>query len=151
MIEFTLRHDGSMNFAKEKRWGGTFPGISAGWRISEENFMNSINWVDDLKLRGSWGKLGNDRVSQFQYLSTFNMVNGAVLGESAALNKGFSPGRIGNPSITWEKVDTKNIALEGVLWNQSLNFVIEYFNQNRKDILTKKNGVYSILYRFNSP
>ncbi len=137
MIEFTLRHDGSMNFAKEKRWG-TFPGISAGWRISEENFMNSINWVDDLKLRGSWGKLGNDRVSQFQYLSTFNMVNGAVLGESAALNKGFSPGRIGNPSITWEKVDTKNIALEGVLWNQSLNFVIEYFNQNRKDILTKK-------------
>ncbi len=107
MIEFTLRHDGSMNFAKEKRWGGTFPGISAGWRISEENFMNSINWVDDLKLRGSWGKLGNDRVSQFQYLSTFNMVNGAVLGESAALNKGFSPGRIGNPSITWEKVDTK--------------------------------------------
>lgn len=139
MLEFTLRHDGSMNFAKGHRWG-TFPGLSIGWRLSEESFMDSLGWLDDLKLRASWGKLGNDRVNQFQYLTTFVMSNGAILGETPVLNNAFSESRIGNPSITWEKVDTKNIALEGRLWKGLLGFVAEYFNQNRKNILTLKNA-----------
>lgn len=139
MLEFTLRHDGSMNFSGGHRWG-TFPGLSAGWRISEEAFMNNYSWVDDLKLRASWGKLGNDRVNQFQYLTTFSMVNGAILGDTPTMNNAFKEARIGNPSITWEKVDTKNIALEGRLWNGLLGFDVEYFFQNRKDILTPKNA-----------
>lgn len=102
MLEFTLRHDGSMNFSGGHRWG-TFPGLSAGWRISEEAFMNNYSWVDDLKLRASWGKLGNDRVNQFQYLTTFSMVNGAILGDTPSMNNAFKEARIGNPSITWEK------------------------------------------------
>ena len=138
LFEFTLRHDGSMNFATDNRWG-TFPGLSAGWRISEESFVkNNYSFIDDLKLRASWGKLGNDRVSNFQYLSTFKMQNGAILGEKPIMNKGFIPGRIGNPNITWEKVDSKNIAVDGSMWNGLLGFTAEYFFQNRKDILTPK-------------
>jgi len=137
MIEFTLRRDGSMNFSKEGRWG-TFPGLSAGWRISEESFMDKVTWLDDLKLRTSWGKLGNDRVNQFQYLSSFNMGTGAILGENPSMGNGFYEGRIGNPNITWEKVDTKNIAVDASLYNGLLNFTVEYFKQNRKDILTPK-------------
>lgn len=138
LAEFTLRHDGSMNFASQKRWG-TFPGISLGWRLSEESFIrNNASFIDDLKLRGSWGKLGNDRVDPFQYLSTYVMGDGAILGESPEKDKGFTPGRIGNPYITWEKVDTKNIGIEGTFWNQKLSFSVEYFNQYRKDILTPK-------------
>lgn len=151
MFEFTLRHDGSMNFASNKRWG-TFPGLSAGWRLSEERFMKeNFSFINDLKLRASWGKLGNDRTYEddttsptgkrelyFQYLSTYNIQNGAILGESPAINKGFVPGRIGNPNITWEKVDTKNIAIDGNFWNSLLGFTVEYFYQIRKDILTPK-------------
>lgn len=147
MAEFTLRHDGSMNFDTEGRWG-TFPGMSVGWRLSEEKFMKeAAPFVNDLKLRASWGKLGNDRSYDrdnnpiyYQYLSTFNMQNGAILGEDPSIRKGFVPGRIGNPNITWEKVDTKNIAVDATLWNGLLSFTAEYFMQNRKDILTPKNA-----------
>lgn len=145
LAEFTLRHDGSMNFSSNGRWG-TFPGISLGWRISEEDFFKkAVPFVDDLKLRASWGKLGNDRSYDangypiyFQYLSTYNMVDGAILGEVPEINKGFLPGRVGNPNITWEKVDSKNIGLDGTLWNGLLGFTAEYFYQNRTDILTPK-------------
>ena len=147
MAEFTLRRDGSMNFANKARWG-TFPGVSVGWRLSEEKFMENVApVVDDLKLRASWGKLGNDRSYDadnnqlyYQYLSTFNMQNGAILGEDPTIRKGFIPGRIGNPDITWEKVDSKNIAIDGSLWNGLLSFTAEYFYQNRTDILTPKNA-----------
>lgn len=138
LVEFTLRHDGSMNFASKKRWG-TFLGLSVGWRISEESFVaDNCSFIDDLKIRGSWGKLGNDRVSPFQYISTYNMQNGAILGEDPSLNKGFVSGRIGNPNITWEKVDSKNIAVDGIFWRGMLGFTVEYFHQNRTDILTPK-------------
>lgn len=138
LAEFTLRHDGSMNFPKGKRWG-TFPGLSVGWRMSEEKFIQeALPFANDLKLRASWGKLGNDRVDAFQYLNTFNMVNGAIYGEDPALHKGFKVGRTGNPDITWEKVDSKNIGLDAILWNGLLSFSGEYFYQKRNDILTKK-------------
>ena len=144
MFEFTLRHDGSMNFASNKRWG-TFPGLSVGWRMSEEDFIkNNFSFINDLKLRASWGKLGNDRVDAFQYISTYNMQNGAILGEIPNINKGFVPGRVGNPDITWEKVDSKNIAVDGNFWNALLGFTVEYFYQNRTDILTPKQA--SIAY-----
>lgn len=145
LFEFTLRHDGSMNFASGHRWG-TFPGISVGWRLSEEQFMkDAAPFINDLKIRASWGKLGNDvsldsnkNPIYFQYLSTFNIDNGAILGEDPKRGKGFYPGRIGNPYITWEKVDSKNIAVDGTFWNGLLSFTAEYFHQLRKDILTPK-------------
>ena len=138
LAEFTMRYDGSMNFASNKRWG-TFPGLSVGWRMSEEDFIkNNFSFINDLKLRASWGKLGNDRVDAFQYISTYNMQNGAILGEIPNINKGFVPGRVGNPDITWEKVDSKNIAVDGNFWNALLAFTVEYFYQNRTDILTPK-------------
>ncbi len=140
LVEFTLRRDGSMNFAPGKRWG-TFPGVSIGWRFGQEKFIqDNTDIVDDLKLRASWGKLGNDRVNAYQYLSTYAMSNGAILGTDPSLNKGFAPDRIGNTNITWEKVDTKNIGIDGSLWHGLLGFTVEYFYQNRKDILTPKNA-----------
>lgn len=138
LVEFTIRRDGSMNFAPSKRWG-TFPGVSVGWRISQERFMENLaDLVNELKIRASWGKLGNDRVDSFQYLSVYNMQNGAILGSTPNINKGFVPGRIGNPDITWEKVDSRNIAVDGTFWNGMLGFTAEYFYQNRTDILTPK-------------
>ena len=147
LFELTMRYDGSMNFASGKRWG-VFPGLSVGWRLGEEDFIkNNFSFINDLKLRASWGKLGNDLSTaknwedyQFQYLNTYTMDNGAILGENPILYKGFYAGRIGNPTVTWEKVDTKNIALEGTLWNGLLGFNMEYFHQVRKDILAQRNA-----------
>lgn len=138
MFEFTVRHDGSMNFAPNHRWG-TFPSVSVAWRLSEENFIRDhAEFINDLKLRASWGKLGNDRVSPFQYLDSYEMQNGAVLGDTPGMNAGIVAGKVGNPNITWEKVDSKNIALDGMFWDGKLGFTLEYFHQNRKDILTPK-------------
>ena len=138
MAELTMRYDGSQNFASDARWG-LFPGISVGWRVSEESFFKEkVSFVNELKIRGSWGKLGNDRIDPFQYLSTFNMTNGSHFGEDPARYKGFSVGRLSNPSITWEKVDTKNIGFESQLFNRMLSFDAEYFHSRRTDILTPK-------------
>ena len=138
MFEFTVRRDGSMNFAPGKRWG-TFPGLSAGWRISEESFIkDKIQFINDLKLRVSWGKLGNDRIDPFQYLSPYMMQNGAILGETPEQGKAIYPGILANPNITWEKVDSKNIAVDGNFWNSKLGFTVEYFFQKRTDILTPR-------------
>lgn len=138
MFEFSLRRDGSMNFAPKHRWG-TFPGISLGWRLSEEKFIREkVSFINDLKLRASWGKLGNDRIDPFQYLSPYIMENGAILGETPSQGKAIYPGVLANTEITWEKVDSKNIAVDGNFWNSKLGFTVEYFFQKRTDILAPR-------------
>lgn len=138
MFEFSIRRDGSMNFAPGKRWG-TFPGISAGWRISEESFIkDKVDFINDLKLRASWGKLGNDRINPFQFLNPYKMEDGAILGVTPVIGKSIYPGTLANPNVTWEKVDSKNIAVDGNFWNSKLGFTVEYFFQKRTDILTAR-------------
>ncbi|MDD4592588.1 MAG: TonB-dependent receptor, partial [Parabacteroides sp.] len=138
LAEFSLRRDGSQNFISDSRWGW-FPGISAGYRISEEKFFkDKFRFVDELKFKASWGKLGNDRVDPFQYVSTFNLNDGAMFGLDPKREKGFTIGRLANPNITWEKVDTKNIGFESIFFNQSLSFDFQYFYSMRTDILTPK-------------
>ena len=138
LAEFTLRRDGSQNFSSDSRWGW-FPGLSAGWRISEESFFkDNISHVDEFKIKASWGKLGNDRVAPFQYVSTYDLNDGAMFGLDPKREKGFTIGRVANPAITWEKVDTKNIGFESISFNQTLSFDFQYFYSMRTDILTPK-------------
>lgn len=138
MFELTVRHDGSMNFAPGHRWG-TFPGLSAGWRLSEEKFIKErFQFINDLKLRASWGKLGNDRIDPFQFINPYVMEDGAILGTTPTIGKAIYPGVLANPNVTWEKVDSKNIAVDGNFWNGMLGFTVEYFFQKRKDILTQR-------------
>lgn len=138
LAEFTLRRDGSQNFSSDSRWGW-FPGLSAGWRISEESFFkDNVSYIDELKLKASWGKLGNDRVAAFQYISTYDMSDGAAFGLDPERKKGFTIGRVANPNITWEKVATKNIGFESIFFNHALSFDLQYFYSMRTDILTPK-------------
>ncbi|MDD4116388.1 MAG: TonB-dependent receptor [Massilibacteroides sp.] len=138
LAEFTLRRDGSQNFISDSRWGW-FPGVSAGWRISEEPFFQeSVRFVNELKLKASWGKLGNDRVDPFQYINTYELGTGAMFGLDPLREKGFSIGRLANPNITWEEVDTKNIGFESILLDYKLNLDFQYFYSMRTNILTQK-------------
>ena len=140
MVSGIFRYDGSQNFPDGKRWG-FFPGVSAGWRISEEPFIkDNFHWINNLKLRASYGEVGNDNIAAFQYLATYE-VNSSyhqVFGQTNVT--GIYPGTIPNTSVTWERAKSWNFGLDGTLWNGLLGFEIEYFRTKRSDILCTRQG-----------
>ncbi|MEO7047454.1 MAG: TonB-dependent receptor [Ferruginibacter sp.] len=135
LVDFSVRRDGSFNFPQGKRFG-TFPGVSAGWNISQEPFMASTQkWIDNLKIRASWAKLGNDRIPQFQYLTQYALNSYYIFGESRRREDGFTITNTANPRVTWEVAETKNIGLDANLWKGGLSMSIDYFSSDRSQIL----------------
>lgn len=132
MFQANARYDGSFNFPSNKRWG-LFPAVSAGWVISKENFLSDSKFINNLKIRASWGQVGNDRVSQYQYLSGFEFNSGYVVGGTYQL--GIFDSRPANPNITWETATTTNIGLEYRLFDGQLFGEFDYFKKSTKDIL----------------
>jgi len=140
MLDFTLRHDGSFNFPKGKRFG-TFPGISAAWNISQESFMSSnTDWLTFLKLRASWAKMGNDRIPAFQYLTQYELNQYYIFGESPRRENGFSITNTSNPNITWEVSENRNFGLDADLWNGGLSINVDYFYEKRRQILITRSA-----------
>ncbi len=128
LVDFNFRYDGSSIFPKGKQFG-FFPGVAVAWRLGKEAFIeDQFRFIDDLKLRASYGKIGNDRVAPFQYLQnyTLGMLGynfGATPTQSLGLTAGVSP----NPNITWETLKTTNVALDGLFWNGLLGFTVDVF------------------------
>lgn len=138
LLDVTLRYDGSANFPKDKRYG-FFPAVSAGWRISEEDFFNK-DLLSELKLRGSWGLLGNDKIPNFQYLDVYDLKPSNIFGEDPARTLGLTPGRLPNPNITWETAQKMNIGLDFKLKRGLLDGSIDAFYEKRSDILAPRNA-----------
>lgn len=138
LAEFTLRRDGSPNFPSAKRWGN-FPSASIGYRISEEPFLKKYGFINDLKIRASYGVLGNDLVNSFQYLQTYGYGNNFVIGNNDVT--GLIQTGVPNPNITWETAKTGNIGLDANLWNGKLGVTFEYFKTRRADILMKRSAI----------
>lgn len=139
IAQFHFRYDGSSNFPGGKRFG-FFPGVSAGWRISEEPFMSGVPVISNLKLRGSWGQLGNDRVAPFQYLNIFSFASPSssyVLGGSDV--NALIPGVAANPNITWETKTTVDLGVDMGLFENKVTVEFDYFSESRKDILAPRN------------
>ncbi|SEO08343.1 TonB-linked outer membrane protein, SusC/RagA family [bacterium A37T11] len=134
LLEADARYDGSSRFSKENRWG-FFPSFSAGWRVSEESFAKPLKSVfDDLKLRGSWGKLGNNRIGDY----TYQVVYGSYLYPfGGQLQQGVGATEIANNNIKWETTTISNIGLDAVMWHNKLTFSAEYYNKKTTDILAK--------------
>lgn len=140
LAEFILRHDGSFNFPKGKQWG-TFPALSLGWRISEEDFFkNSISFMNQLKLKASWGKLGNDKIAPYQNLQQYYFDSGYYFGANSDRQQGLSAGVAPNPGITWEVANTSNVGLESSFFKGDLNVNADYFISKRSNILTARNA-----------
>lgn len=145
IAEFLWRYDGSYNFPDAKRFG-FFPGITAGWRISEENFFkDNVRAINSLKLRGSWGKLGNDAVYvnnnlvEYSYLPTYAQTgSGYVINNQVAT--AYHENGIPNPDITWEVANNYDLGLEGVMLNNKINFEFDYFQNRRSSILWFRNA-----------
>ncbi len=138
LLDITLRYDGSANFAKDNRYG-FFPAASLGWRISEEDFFKS-DLVTELKLRGSWGLLGNDKVPNFQYLQFYDIDDSYIFGETTIRTNGLTPGTTANPNITWETAEKINLGLDFILKRNLLAGSIDAFYENRSDILAPRNA-----------
>ena len=139
LLQFSFRRDGSLRFSKENGRWGNFPSVLAGWKISDEEFWkNHIGFIDFFKLKASWGKLGNDLIDPFQYLSSYELSTGAVLG-SKVYSAGLSQEVASNPFITWEVADVYNVGFESLMLNNRLEFNLDLFYQRRSDILVKRN------------
>lgn len=139
LAQFHFRYDGSYRFPDNGRWG-FFPGVSLGWRMSEENFLKNNPLVSNLKLRGSWGKLGNDRTNPFQYLNQYNFASpgtGYVIGGKNV--NALIPGVVANPNITWETKTTTDIGLDVGLLNNRLTAEFDVFFERRNNILSRRN------------
>lgn len=144
LAELVFRRDGSFNFPPGRQYGN-FPGLSVGWRLSEEKFIkDNFSFVNELKLRASISRLGNDRINQYQFLTRYTVAqdhNRYYLGdgENPGYAPGLMPGVAPNPNITWEVEEMKNVALEGSLFNNKLDFSAEYFWAKRDHLLAKRN------------
>lgn len=135
LVDFTIRNDGSFNFPPESRFG-VFPGMSAAWNISKEPFMSGVNkTVDNLKLRFSYGKMGNDRIPNYQYITKYATGTFAIFGTGSSYNPAISISNIPNPNITWEISNMLNYGLDATLLKEKLSITIDYFNEKRRGIL----------------
>jgi TonB-dependent starch-binding outer membrane protein SusC len=158
LLEMVWRFDASYIFPEESRWG-FFPGVSAGWVLSEEGFMQGIEVVDRLKLRGSWGQLGNDRMDasnarndEYQFANNFGFGGGYIF-DYNVLNTTITPSAfpIANPNITWEVANNSNIGLEGTLLEGKVMFEVDYFNNIRSQMLIYRNASIPLSAGFSPP
>ena len=133
LLEANLRVDGSSKFAPHRRWG-YFPSVSAGWRISEERFMNATSsWLNQLKIRASYGSLGNNATtSYYMYQSLFASANYVLNGNIAG---GMAQTLLANPDITWEKTYMTNIGLDISVLANRLTASVDIYNKDTRGIL----------------
>lgn len=151
LFQANVRHDGSSRFAKDYRWG-TFPSFSAGWVMSEEPFMKKMNlsWLSFLKLRASWGMLGNERIGSnyFPYISLmsfgnsyFYMADGSVVSGKTA-----RPAVLAVEDITWETTTSTDVGLDANFLNNRLQFHFDYYKKKTTDMLLAIEIPYSMGY-----
>ncbi len=140
LVEFAFRYDGSYIFAPENRWG-FFPSISAGWVLSRENFLKNVQWLDMLKLRGSFGETGDDSVSPFMYLKTYSIANYSYMLGSEFISQFYTNSYVFK-DVTWARTKTWNLGIEGSVLNNKLNAEIDLFYKRCSGILEGTSSSY---------
>jgi TonB-linked SusC/RagA family outer membrane protein len=129
MVQATIRRDGSSRFGSNNKYG-TFPSVSAGWNIMNEDFMKDTrDWLTNLKLRASWGKNGNDNIGDFAY-TTLTAMGGSsnyYFGQTSAMVYGSKANRLANEDLKWEESEQTDIGIDLGLWNNKLTFSVDYY------------------------
>ncbi|HVS61026.1 MAG TPA: TonB-dependent receptor [Gemmatimonadaceae bacterium] len=134
LFEANVRRDGSSRFGPAKKYG-VFPSVSAAWRVSDESFFqNHVGFINELKLRGSWGRLGNDRIGDYLFQQTIN-INSGNYNFNNALATGATPGRIANPDIGWETTEQTNGGVDVEMMQGKLSFTGDIYKKNTSGIL----------------
>lgn len=139
LMEVAVREDGSYRYHPDVRWG-TFPVVSAGWRISEEPWMKSAKWLSNLKLRGSYGIIGQDAGNAFQYIYGYTVSGGGWWEfNPEAVTTGVSTPALINEHLTWTKSYLTDIGLDLGLWDNKFSFTFDVFRKEITGILAKRN------------
>ncbi|QMW00225.1 SusC/RagA family TonB-linked outer membrane protein [Spirosoma foliorum] len=132
LVSAAIRADGSSRFGKDNRWG-YFPSVSAGWNISQETFLKSVNWLSDVKLRASYGLTGNFQIPNYGSVSLLNYSN-YILGNETVVS-GLAPGNSANNKLKWEKTAMLDVGFDVSFLRNKLNFTFDYYNANTSDLL----------------
>lgn len=131
LLSASMRRDGSSRFGKNTKWGW-FPSASVGWRLSEENFMKNIDFISDLKIRGSWGKSGNYNIGDYSTVPLLGTYNYTLNGVSVI---GQAPNSITNPDLSWEKSETYDVGLDVGLFNNRIFASFDYYTKLNTGLL----------------
>jgi len=136
LINGTIRYDGSSRFSSSHKYG-TFPSVSAGWRLSNESFFNNIAFlkknVNNLKIRASWGTMGNQNIGDYAYSAYIN--SNANYNFNNTLVNGATQIALADPNIKWETTVSRDVGLDLGMWNDKLDLTVDYYNNLSKDIL----------------
>ena len=148
MLTFSLRHEGSSRFGKNHKWGN-FPAFSLGWRISDEKFMDSISWIDDLKIRYDYGLTGNQEIGNYKSLATYKAFGWYQYnGNSFHV---WGPSKNVNSELRWEQGRNQNIGLDFSLFKNKISGSLNYYIRKQEDLLGSYNvptppNLYSTIY-----
>jgi TonB-linked SusC/RagA family outer membrane protein len=136
LLTATFRRDGSSKFNIENRYSN-FPSVAAGWNIANETFMEEVPAITNLKIRASWGQIGNEKINYLdQYALVLNQIN-AVFGQNEILLPGSSYGKTGNPDLKWETTTQTDVGLEIGLLNNRISAELDYYSRTTDDILVE--------------
>ncbi len=136
LLEAIVRWDGSSRFSKDNRWG-TFPAFSAGWRVSEEGFMQDVDWLNNLKIRGGWGQNGNNNVGNYNSYTTYSAnIDQSFYGISGGgTTAGYRLSAIGNADARWETTTTIDIGFDATLFDGTLDASFDWYHKLTTDML----------------
>ncbi len=138
LVNFTIRRDGTSKVAEAERFG-TFPAFGAGWRISDEPFMSGVDWLDDFKVRGGWGKMGSiDNVNagnQFTLFGSNVGISWYDINRSNGTEVGYTPYRLGSNETKWEENITTNIGFDATLWTGKLDISFDWYNNTTQNLI----------------
>lgn len=136
MIQFTIRRDGSSRFGANNHWA-TFPSVSAGWNIMNEKFMEKADWLNNFKLRASWGKNGNENIGNFQYVALTSTNNNAIFGNPGSIAVGTKPSQLANPDLRWEESNQTDVGIDLGFLSNRITFTADWFLKNTEGMLMR--------------
>lgn len=135
MIQATIRRDGSSRFGSNNHWA-TFPSVSVGWNVMNEHFMeSSADWLNNLKVRASWGKNGNENIGNFQYVALTSTNNNAIFGNPGSIAIGTKPTQLANPDLRWEESRQTDIGLDFGFLSNKITFTADWFLKDTEGML----------------
>jgi TonB-linked SusC/RagA family outer membrane protein len=134
LLSGSFRRDGSSRFGAANQYGA-FPSVSLGWRVSQEKFMQPVTFINDLKLRASWGKSGNNNIGDYGAIPTETAANYSFGGNTAAAVTGQVPNGLPNPFLKWETSNTYDAGFDATVWNNRINIFFDVYRKKNTDLL----------------
>ncbi|HSC53337.1 MAG TPA: TonB-dependent receptor [Phnomibacter sp.] len=134
LASVNVRQDGASKFAPEKRWG-TFPSASLAWRVNKEGFMKDVKWINDLKIRGSIGQIGNNRIQDYLYITNFNNDGTYYYGVNNGITYAYYTSTLANSNLKWESTESRNLGFDLTMLKNRVTLNVDVYDNRSKDLL----------------